>query len=260
MNRTLTLEPIGIIHTAFTNRYDAPRQPEGQTPARIELFAGRNYEQALDGLQGFDYIWVLFWFDRNDRWRPKVLPPRGRIKRGVFATRSPHRPNPIGLSLLQLRSVDGRFLDVIGCDLLDESPILDIKPYLPYAEARADARAGWLDEVVASETVYDVRWDQPAAEQVQWLLTHHGIDIGGHVERVLRFDPHPHPYRRIAQSADGTSVLAVRSWRVVFQVDGAAVTIRRIASGYDPTVLERSSDARRFDAYDAHVAFHRRWS
>ena len=108
----LLLHPIGIIRTPFTDRVDAPRQPDhngGGSSGKIILEPGHNFEQALEDLDGFEKIWLLYQFDRNTNWKPQVLPPRGdRIKRGVFATRSPHRPNPIGLSLVTLLEIDGR--------------------------------------------------------------------------------------------------------------------------------------------------------
>src|SRR5690606_12878721 len=91
---SLTLEPIGFVRTALETKVEAARQPRASRDAagRIELVAGRNYEHALQDLDGWDYIWVIFWFDRNTGWRPKVLPPRSRSgRKGVFATRSPHR-------------------------------------------------------------------------------------------------------------------------------------------------------------------------
>ncbi len=151
----LTLRPIGVIRTPYTDRYRAPRQPGMAAEGRegvIELVAGLNMEQCVADLAGFDRIWVIVWFHRNERWKPRVLPPRGgRVKRSVLATRSPHRPNPLGLSVLRLLEVRGRTLRVADVDLLDGTPVLDIKPYIPYADAFPGSRAGWLDEVERDE-------------------------------------------------------------------------------------------------------------
>ena len=148
--RTVSLSPIGVIHTPYFSKYAAPRQP-GSAPhgseGKIVLYSGSNYEQALSDLDGFDYVWVLFWFDQNTTWKPKVLPPNaGRRKRGVFATRAPHRPNPIGLSLCKLLSIRGRTVTVANPDMLDGTPVLDLKPYLPHVEAHSRARSGWIAE------------------------------------------------------------------------------------------------------------------
>jgi len=108
-------------------------------------------EETLRDLAGFAYIWVIFVLHKSEGWAPTVRPPRGpRVKRGVFATRSPHRPNAIGLSAVELTGIEGRTLRLRGVDLLDGTPVLDIKPYVPYADAFPLAKAGWIDEVDAA--------------------------------------------------------------------------------------------------------------
>jgi len=152
----LTLRPIGYVRSPYRNRIDAPHQPsvvEGTetgraAEARIELEEFLP-ESALRGLEGFERIWVIFAFHRSEGWAPLVKPPRGQGRKGVLATRSPHRPNPIGLSALELVGIEGRVLTVRGMDLLDGTPVLDIKPYVPYADAFPEAKAGWIDEVDA---------------------------------------------------------------------------------------------------------------
>ena len=106
---------------------------------------------AFRDLEGFDRIWLVFAFDRSEGWTTEVKPPRGGPKRSVLATRSPHRPNPVGLSSVELVAVEDRALRVRGIDLLDGTPILDIKPYVPYADAFPDARAGWIDALDAKQ-------------------------------------------------------------------------------------------------------------
>ena len=110
------------------------RRSDATRRASLELFPGRGYEDALDGLGAWDYAWVLFVFHKNVEegrgWKPKVLPPRSDAKRGVFATRSPHRPNPIGLSAVKIERVEGLFVHVRDLDLLDGTPVLDLKPYV----------------------------------------------------------------------------------------------------------------------------------
>ena len=146
--KQLVLEPIGYVRTELATKVEAARQPRSGAGAvgRIELLPARNFEHALSNLAEWQFIWVLFWFDRNEGWRPKVLPPRSRSgRKGVFATRSPHRPNPLGLSAVRLERVDGLTLHVRDVDMLDGTPVLDIKPYVPYADAYPESKAGWLD-------------------------------------------------------------------------------------------------------------------
>jgi tRNA-Thr(GGU) m(6)t(6)A37 methyltransferase TsaA len=259
----LTLSPIGIIRTPFTDRYRAPRQPgAGGVPSegRVLLNAGCNYEQALEDLEGFERIWLLYWFDRNEGWRPKVLPPRGPgARRGLFATRSPHRPNPIGLSLVRLLEVRGRRLLVADTDLLDRTPILDIKPYIPYAEAFPEARAGWLDEVMAAEraaTPFIIEWSDLAREQERWLREEHAIALADHAVPLLERDPSPHPYRRITGDPAHGYELALKSWRIRFRVVDRRVMIERVTSGYPASALVSGED---LHDHAAQIGFHARW-
>lgn len=108
-------------------------------------------EQVVHDLHGFERIWLIFAFHLSEGWKSMVKPPRGGPKRGVLATRSPHRPNSIGLSAVELIKVEGRTLHLRGVDLLDGTPVLDIKPYVPYADAFPGAKAGWIDELDAEQ-------------------------------------------------------------------------------------------------------------
>ena len=132
----MNFEPIGYFHGGPARKYEAPRQGVFAGGAgRVELLEGRNFETALRDLEGFSRIWLLFAFDRNgSAWRPTAHPPvtaPGRARVGVFASRAPYRPNPIGLSCVRLVSVEGRSVEVDEADLLDGTPVLDIKPYVP---------------------------------------------------------------------------------------------------------------------------------
>src|SRR5215831_14742280 len=144
---TLQLTPIGIVHSPWTAKHSAPRQPSEArgVAGQIELVAGGGYEYGLEDLGSWSHIWVLFWFHLNPTWRAKVLPPRSSKKRGVFATRSPHRPNPIGMSVVRLVRIEGPRLHVDGVDMIDGTPVVDIKPYIPYCDSIPDAGHGWLD-------------------------------------------------------------------------------------------------------------------
>ena len=144
------MEPIGLFRCAATHRYDAARQPSiagKASTGAVELFPGHGYEQALRDLPGFSHIWLLYLFHHNTHWKPVIRPPRANRKVGVFASRAPYRPNPIGLSCVALLGVEGRTLTVGAHDLLDGTPILDIKPYLAYTDSVPQATQGWLDEL-----------------------------------------------------------------------------------------------------------------
>ena len=151
------IRPIGWVATCWPDRWGVPRQP-GLVPdawATLTL-APEVPTQALDGLAGFSHLWLVFGFHRVTDVRWTVRPPRlGGERVGVFASRSPHRPNGLGLSLVGLEAVDGRRLRLRGHDLVDGTPVYDIKPYLPYAEARPDARGGFAADAPAP---VPVRW------------------------------------------------------------------------------------------------------
>ena len=226
----LTLTPIGYISTPFKSKAEAPHQPEGGAEGTITLLEGQNFEQALEDLAGMEKIWLLYWFDRNPNWKPKVLVPRGpRQKRGVFSTRSPHRPNPIGLSLVDLIEVRRLTLRVRNVDLLDGTPILDIKPYLPNVESHPDAYSGWIEEVT-KQGEYTLNYLPIALSQLEFLKAYN-VDLTDRIDRVLSRDPSPHSYKRIERQ-DDAYVQAIRGWRIVFLVADTTVTIEEIRSGY----------------------------
>lgn len=160
-----SFDPIGWVSSPYQRRFGTPQQAaavDSELDAVLELDGARIPEAALSDLVGVDRIWVLSFLHRSGTWGPLVRPPRGaRVRRGLFATRSPDRPNPIGLSAVQLVRVEGLRLHVRGVDLLDGTPILDIKPYVPYADAFPDARAGWIDELGPSELQFAKRPPKP---------------------------------------------------------------------------------------------------
>ncbi len=261
----LTLQPIGIIRTPYREKQHAPRQPgvdKKSVIGSIELYPDNNFDQALEHLSGFERIWIISWFHQNAEWKPKVLPPRsGRTKRGVFATRSPHRPNPIGLSLCKLIDVKGRTIRVENPDLLDGTPILDIKPYIPYAEAFPDSEIGWLAEVEnGDEAKYVVNVSKNAEEQAEWLESVHDIHLLDRAVDILSFDPLPHSYRRIMKHDGGGFVMAIKSWRVLYTIDGTIVSIVEIQSGYPPEAIS-SAETKKEPLHDqkAHQEFHAKW-
>ncbi|MEJ1963837.1 MAG: tRNA (N6-threonylcarbamoyladenosine(37)-N6)-methyltransferase TrmO [Gammaproteobacteria bacterium] len=244
----LVLEPIGILRSDLETRVQAARQPQAAAgaPARIELLPGRNFEHALEDLASWELIWVIFWFHQNGGWRPKVLPPRSTTgRKGVFATRSPHRPNPIGMSVVRLERVDGLTLHIRDTDMLDGTPVLDLKPYVAYTDAHPGAGSGWLkdaegatDGATPSDPVrgYTVEFEPLALEQAAWIETHTSLAIGERIRATLALGPAPHPYRRIRSVAEGMQ-LSVKEWRVRFTVAERDVRVIQIDSGFRASQL-----------------------
>lgn len=141
----MRLRQIGTIHTPFKAASGTPIQPPmaGKFEGVIELLP--DYEPATADLAGFDRIWMLYWFDRAADPQMKVRPYMDTEARGLFATRAPSRPNPIGISAVRLISIDGVRITIGEADVLDGTPLLDIKPYVPRFDSYPAARAGWLD-------------------------------------------------------------------------------------------------------------------
>lgn len=162
----LTVKPIAYIHNAFKEKFGVPRQ-SGLTPelkGRIVFEKPYRIADAFRGLDGYSHLWLIWGFSAvyDAQWTPTVRPPRlgGNQRMGVFATRSPFRPNPLGLSCVKIEKIDidasdGPVIFVSGADLMDNTPIYDIKPYLPYADSYPDAAAGFGGEALAYKLVVD---------------------------------------------------------------------------------------------------------
>jgi tRNA-Thr(GGU) m(6)t(6)A37 methyltransferase TsaA len=154
------LRPIGVIHSPYTQPEGTPIQSGADdTAATVEVY--RAYAAGLADLEGFKRIWLLAWYDRTKPYSLKVKPFMDSRPRGLFATRAPSRPNPIGLSLVKLAAVRDNILEVRGCDLLDGTPLLDIKPYAPQFDAFPDSRAGWLTGCDPKDAKADRRFQKP---------------------------------------------------------------------------------------------------
>lgn len=140
------MSPIGVIHSPFTSPSGMPIQSTGATGIRgsVEIFPP--YHSALMDLDGFDRVILIYLFHQTTGWTPTVIPYLDTSPHGLFATRAPRRPNSIGISVVQLLDITGGILTIEDVDLLDQTPLLDIKPYIPAFDSYPDSRAGWLEE------------------------------------------------------------------------------------------------------------------
>lgn len=190
---TLNLEPIGYIESDFKEKFATPRQPGLVTEAQAKLVLQGPYNQAdaVDGLEAFSHIWLIFGFHATAEqgWKPKVRPPRlgGNAKLGVFATRSTFRPNPLGLSLVRLEKIttqQGVCLHIQGADLIQGTPVYDIKPYLPWVESQPDAASGFAGE--AQTLDLPVNFSAPAEAYLQTKPQLRAL-----IAQVLKHDPRP---------------------------------------------------------------------
>jgi len=242
---SLTLQPIGYLRTQQRVKFQAGHQPAAAAEERneLELLPGLGYEQALQDLAGIERIWLIWWFHRNEGWRPLVLPPRGSAqRRGVFATRSPHRPNPLGLTAVPLLGITGRRLLLGPCDLVDGTPIFDLKPYVAAHDAFPDARAAWIDAVDAGlrqPARFTVQFSTAAETQIAWLRETHRIDFTPRLIELLSRDPTPHRTRRIRRRGPSSFDIGCGAWRAVFIVADDRINVCALEPAYPMRFLVR---------------------
>jgi tRNA (adenine37-N6)-methyltransferase len=260
ISATLNLKPIGVIRTPYSTKVEAPRQPAVAPDAlgTIELNPGHNLEHAIEDLAQWQRIWVIYWFHLNEGWRPKVLPPRSTTgRKGVLSTRSPHRPNPLGLSALRLLRVEGLTLQVQGVDMLDGTPVLDIKPYVPYSDSFPETDKGWLAPPIADPgSQFTVQFASEVQAQLDWLAARQNFPLRERIENTLKLGPQPHPYRRIKPLPDGSFRLAIKEWRADFRVSGQQVEVLRICSGFTTHSLSSAAKSEA-QSLNVHRQFHR---
>jgi tRNA-Thr(GGU) m(6)t(6)A37 methyltransferase TsaA len=238
-------EPIGLIHSCFKEKFGIPRQsrliPEAE--ARLEILAPYNRAEAFRELDDYSHLWILFVFHASVRngWKPTVRPPRlgGNKRVGVFASRSPARPNPIGLSVVDLLEIDrsrnGVNLHLAGVDLLNGTPVLDIKPYLPYTDALPDARAGYAPEAPQGTPGIEIHFSAPAEQVLGELPELQGQALRQLVRQMLALDPRP-GYRQGKEERRryGTRLL---DFDLQWEIAGQSVTVlalHRLAEGTEP--------------------------
>lgn len=266
----MEITPIGTFFGDAVYKYDAPRQGRlfAGHPGRIVLKPGCNFEMALRDLDGFERIWVLFLFHENEGWRPTTrppVPPKGKDRVGTFASRSPYRPNPIGLSCVRLLKIEGLTLYVDEADLLNESPIIDIKPYIPMADAFPDAKAGWVEN--QDGEIWTVEQSETFTEQNRWICENSEFDLFSFAQVQLSrggfsggtFDG---TRRRLTlDESSKTGVLAYRTFRVNFSYDDAAriVILQDVFSGYSAEDLKEGTPDRYGDK-SLHRGLVERWN
>ena len=158
---SINLQVIGRIRSPFVEGRGTPIQPSYADGAEGEVVVDVCFAEALDDVDGFERVWLIYWMDRVASFRAHVVPYRDTQERGLFATRSPCRPNPIGVSAVRLLQREGRVLRVADVDVLDDTPLLDIKPYVPAFDAHPTAKAGWFEECGVDRRVADARFHEP---------------------------------------------------------------------------------------------------
>lgn len=236
MNReSYSVIPIGFIRSPLKEKFGVPRQ-SGLVPqlaAQIEIVSPYDRDEAFSQLTDFSHIWVISLFHQavRETWQPTVRPPRlgGNKRVGVFATRAPYRPNPLGLSVFPLQRIsrhqDGKLcLSVSGCDLVDGTPVLDVKPYLPYADSITEASGGFTEQAPRSRL--SVTFSEQAKRQCQVLAGTYP-DLYLLLNELLAQDPRP-AYREAG--ADSSYGIRLYDLNVRFCVSEQGVTVISIES------------------------------
>lgn len=228
-NETRLICPIAHIRNGFTEKFGIPRQSGlADTPSRIIFEPQYRNPEAFRGLEAYSHLWLIWDFSEThrDRWSPTVRPPRlgGNTRMGVFATRSPFRPNSLGLSCVRLDKIeydpaDGPVLSVTGADLMDQTPIYDIKPYLPYVDSIPEAEGGFSDDV--KDQSLHVVFPEEFAKQ---LTKSQSLCL----MQILSQDPRPH-YQQDAGRVYGMSYDGLE---IRFTVDGDTLTVRSVKPGF----------------------------
>ena len=225
----MEFKTIARIHTGFPEKFGIPRQSGiVETPGYIVFEPPYNNPDAVRGLEEFSHIWLIWQFSQavRDDWSPTVRPPRlgGNTRVGVFASRSPFRPNPIGLSLVKLESIEydhslGLVLHVTGADILDGTPIYDIKPYLPYSEAKPDAEGGFAHRVMddSMQVVLTEDADLEPAKEIpeEDLYT---------IKKLLAQDPRP----RYQDDPERVYGMSYGEWEVKFTAGDGVIMVKSI--------------------------------
>ena len=156
---TIEYEPIGVVHSPFTEQEGTPIQPSRAKGAKGTVEVYPEYAEGLADLDGFSHIYLLCHLHRSTDFELKVVPYLDTVPRGLFATRAPRRPNPIGLSIVDLVRIEGNLLTVKNIDLLDGTPVLDIKPFVDQFDERREVRTGWLELARAKRDRADGRFE-----------------------------------------------------------------------------------------------------
>ena len=218
-----SIQAIARIRSDFPEKFGIPRQSGIIEELKAEIIFEKEFRDpnCVMGLEEFSHLWIVWEFSGNRKagWSPTVIPPRlgGKIHKGVFATRSPFRPNPIGLSCVRLESIEmnpayGPILHVLGADLKDGTPILDIKPYIRYTDCHPDAVSGFADRV--KDYRLEVRFPEELLRKLPPEKQQAAI-------RILQEDPRP-AYQNDPERRYGT---AFAGWDIRYHVDGKVLTV-----------------------------------
>ena len=238
-----TLQEIGFIRSAAAYRPETPRQGVwSNRTAILELVDDPRFGDALHELETVDRLWLIWGFHLAEHWKPLVRPPQGADHRkiGVFATRSPHRPNQLGLSAVKLVRIEGFKLHLAEVDLLDGTPVYDLKPYVAESDAFPDAKVGWRKQALPSRKLIVTSEAEAQLNAIERLGGPNLREIARVQLTTRELDPR---FQRLTPGRTPNEwILAFRTWRCRFLIDGELVLLREIFSGYSAEQLQDPAD------------------
>ena len=236
--KDFNFSPVGIISSCYKEKFGIPRQPGLVPEARAELVLDKQFgEECVRGLEDFSHIWLSFVFHetQSQGWKPMVRPPRlgGNAKVGVFASRSTFRPNALGLSVVELVEVDTQssctILHLAGCDLLDGTPVMDIKPYLPYADIIPNAKGGFAQ--TRPEAIVNVSFSDEALQQCEDFGKHLKCNLKVLITQILQLDPRPSYHHTSKNKENNDRIYAMKlydfdlKWRYINNIDNNEIKV-----------------------------------
>lgn len=236
-----TFKAVAFIESAAKYRYELPRQSVFAASCAFLRWSEKIYAECAEDLKGFDRIWLVWVFDRNknNKFHPKVRVPVPAEKNSysVFATRSPYRPNPVGISAVELLEITPDGLRLGGCDLLDGTAVLDVKPYIPEVDSFPNSKAGWRDNV--ENEANRIIWSENAAIKADFIMQYGNFDLRNFCDTQLSFRPVDNSRKRVSKIAENNYILHFRTWKITFYFDekNPIIQINDINSNYSADEL-----------------------
>ena len=254
---------IGFIESQAKYRYELPRQSVFASSGAFLRWSEKIYSECAADLRGFDRVWLIWVFDQNinAKWhtKTKVPVPAEKDSYSVFATRSPYRPNPIGISSVELLEITPDGLLLGACDLLDGTAVLDVKPYIPEVDAFPDAKAGWRDRI--TEKANKILWTEQAALQADFILEKGNLNLRNFCDTQLSYRPADHRRKRVFKTEnENIYVLHFRTWRIKFSYSekDSEITICNVESNYTEDDLAPGAEDKYCDK-EVHRQFNAKW-
>lgn len=258
-NKEFNFKTIGFVESAAKYRYELPRQAVFSAGRAFLRWTEKIYRECAADLHGFDRVWLIWVFDRNEngkfRTKARVPVPAEKDTYSVFATRSPYRPNPIGISAVELIDITDDGLLLGACDLLDGTAVLDVKPYIPDVDSFPQSKAGWRDRI--DKNPNKIIWHKLAAKQADFILEHGNFDLRNFCNVQLTYRPLDFKGKRVEKSEkENVYILHFRTWKINFCYDSckSEIFITDINSNYSADDLAEKTPDKYMDK-NIHRAF-----